>query len=67
MCSRLSILLSSNKIFSCKLLHPGMMHSVYFLCGLAHEGEEMTRRNKVKLSEFIRSVGTISNDSNADT
>ena len=44
-----------------------MMHSVYLLCGLAHDGEEMTRSNKVKLSEFIGSVGTISNDSNADT
>ena len=59
MCRRRSILLSSNEIFSCNLFHPGMMHSVYLLCGLAHEGEGMTTRNKVKLSEFIRSIGTI--------
>ena len=40
-------------------LHPGMMHSVYLLCALAHKGEEMTRKSKVKLCEFISSIGTI--------
>ena len=30
-----------------------MMYNVYLLCGL----EEMTGRNKVKLSEFISSIG----------